>query len=96
MLIDKGRAPKKPIEKPKTTKSRRQCVCSRCHAMRPYIEQIVPINYGINCKTKVLIDGIERVCSVCGWHVDDIETCKINKEIAEKAMVEAKNDVNVG
>lgn len=70
----------------KARQSKKQCVCSRCHAMQSYKEITVPIKYGFNCKKSVLIDGIERVCSVCGWHVDDIETCKINRELAEKCL----------
>ena len=67
-------------------KNKKKCPCNKCHKMQTYNEITIPIQYGFNCKKSVLIDGIERVCSVCGWHVDDIETWEINKEIAESAL----------
>ena len=76
-----------PKAKPKRTRTRAHtCVCNKCHKEQPYIEQTVPIQYGFNCKKTILIEGIERVCAVCGWHVDDIEVSRINKEIAEKEV----------
>ncbi len=61
-------------------------ICSRCHTIQPYNEIRIPIKYGFNDKQHVLIDGIEHVCSVCGWHVNDIETTQINKKLAEEAL----------
>ena len=72
-------------EKPKKT-SKKKCVCNKCHKEVSYIEVSVPISYGLNCKKKVEIEGIERQCSICGWHVDDIEVDNINREIALKVI----------
>ena len=71
--------------KPKRTRTR-TCVCNKCHKEQTYIEQTIPIQYGLNCKQSVLINGIERVCSVCGWHVDDVEVSKINQKIARDIL----------
>ena len=81
------------VEKPKpqvkqTRISKNKCLCSNCHKMQTYKEIQIPIKYSFNMKTDLLIDGIERVCSVCGWHVDDIETTRINREIAENKLKE--------
>ena len=74
-------------EKPKIIRTRaHKCVCNKCHKEQSYVEVTVPIQYGFNCKQKVLIDGIERRCAVCGWHVDDIATWEINRQIAEKML----------
>ena len=61
-------------------------LCSKCCKEQPYEEKTVKINYGFNDKEHVLIDGIERICTVCGWHVDDIETSALNRDIALKAL----------
>ena len=65
-------------------------LCSRCHTVQPYNEIKVPIKYGFNDKDHVLIDGIERVCVVCGYHVDDIEVSRINHDIAKEALENGK------
>lgn len=65
-------------------------LCSRCHTVQPYNEIKVPIKYGFNDKDHVLIDGIERVCAVCGYHVDDIEVSRINHDIAKEALESGK------
>lgn len=66
--------------------SRKQCVCNKCHKTQSYKEVPIQIQYGLNCKQSVLIDGIERICAVCGWHVDDIATTEINSEIAKEKL----------
>ncbi len=63
-----------------------KCLCSRCGQLQTYKEITIPIKYGFNDKQHVLIDGIERVCTVCGWHVEDIETTEINRQIALEAL----------
>lgn len=79
--------PRGEQQKPKQQKvSKKKCVCNKCHKEQPYIETTVQIQYGFNCKQSVLIDGIERVCSVCGWHVDDIMTTEINSETAKNNL----------
>ena len=75
----------KETVKPKRTRAHK-CVCNKCHKEQTYVEVSVPIQFGFNCKQKVLIEGIERRCSVCGWHVDDIEVSRINTEIAEQEL----------
>ena len=85
---DKNQSENKEIKINKVKQSRKQCLCSRCHKMQPYKEITVPIKYGFNCKISVLIDGIERICSVCGWHVDDIKTTEINQINAEKKIAD--------
>ncbi len=63
-----------------------QRLCSRCHQLQPCEDKTIQINYGFNDKEHVLIDGIERVCKVCGWHVDDTEVSVLNHDIAIKAL----------
>lgn len=69
-----------------------KCLCSKCCTVQPCEDVKVQINYGFNDKKHVLIEGIERVCKVCGWHVDDIEVSKINHDLAVKAL-EAGNGI---
>ena len=61
-------------------------LCSKCCKVQPYNEITVPIKYGFNDKKHVLIQGVERICTVCGWHVDDIETTQINRQLALDAL----------
>ena len=82
MLIKPNNKKTVEVKTQKIRQSKKQCVCNKCHSMQTYYEINVPIQYGFNSKQSVLIEGIERVCSVCGWHVDDIETTRINHDIA--------------
>lgn len=54
--------------------------------VQPYNEVEKPIKYGFNDKKYIIINGIERVCSVCGWHVDDMATTEINRQRAIEAQ----------
>ena len=80
--------PLKEQEKPKvkTRQTGKKCLCSNCHKIQTYKEITVPIKYSLNMKTNVMIDGIEHVCTVCGWYVNNTETDRLNREIAEKNM----------
>ena len=91
MLVKPRKDLPKAEEKPKTVVkstrvSKNKCVCNKCHKTQTYLEVKIPIQYGFNTKKSVQIEGIERVCSVCGWHVDDIETTRINSEIAKSML----------
>lgn len=73
------------VEK-KPKKSHKQVVCNKCHSLQTYEEHTVPLQYSLNGKITVQIDGIERRCSKCGWHVDDVEVSMINQLTAKEVL----------
>lgn len=85
--------PREEQPKPRQIKvSKKQSICNKCHKSQPYKEITIPIQYGFNGKQSVLIDGVERICTVCGWHVDDVEVSRINSEMAKKKLQEVENN----
>ena len=66
-------------------------LCSWCHKTQPYREVTVQINYGFNDKEHILIDGVERLCEVCGKPVDHPETTQINHDIVVAELERSKN-----
>ena len=74
------------VSKPLSSSNRKRCVCNKCHKTVTYKEITIPIQYGFNCKQSVQIEGIERVCSECGWHVDDVEVSLLNHNIAMEVL----------